>query len=347
MTALVHSLNQSLARLPKIDWLLVILLTIPAAVAVLDPERLGALLQIAGSALAQTAIYVAIAIGLLAYLKATGADALVARAFTGSPLRMIVLAALVGGLAPFCSCEVIPFIAGLLALGAPLSAVMAFWLSSPVMDPAQFAITAGALGWDYAIAKTLAAVGMGLLGGTLVLALGRVGALADPLKIAPKRSCCGCGSKPYEQAPLWAFWQEEPRRAVFWQTLLEQSLFLLRWLALAYLLEGLMKLYVPAELIAGLVGGTGTAPILISALLGIPAYLNGSAAPPMIAALIEQGMQPGAGIAFMVGGAVSSIPAMAAVWSLVKREVFALYLGLGLSGAVLAGLIFQSVIGSQ
>ncbi len=39
---------------------------------------------------------------------------------------MIVLAALFGGLAPFCSCQVIPFVAGLLALGTPLPAVMAF-----------------------------------------------------------------------------------------------------------------------------------------------------------------------------------------------------------------------------
>ena len=44
--------------------------------------------------------------------------------------RMILL----GALAPFCSCEVIPFISALLAVGAPLSAVMAFWLASPLMD---------------------------------------------------------------------------------------------------------------------------------------------------------------------------------------------------------------------
>ena len=43
-----------------------------------------------------------------------------AKAFQGRENRMILLAALFGGLAPFCSCEVIPFIAGLLAVGAPL-----------------------------------------------------------------------------------------------------------------------------------------------------------------------------------------------------------------------------------
>jgi len=46
----------------------------------------------------------------------------------------------------------------------------------------------------------------------------------------------------------------------------------------------------------------------------------------------------------MIAGAVSSIPAMAAVWSLVKPRVFAAYLGLGFLGAVFSGLIFQLVM---
>ena len=97
----------------------------------------------------------------VAYLKATGAENLLAKAFEGNPARMIVMAALLGGLSPFCSCEVIPFIAALLAVGAPLGAVMAFWLASPLMDPAMFAITTGAIGLEFTIAKTIAAVGSG------------------------------------------------------------------------------------------------------------------------------------------------------------------------------------------
>ncbi len=44
---------------------------------------------------------------------------------------MILTAALFGALPPFCSCGVIPLIAALMAAGAPLPAVMAFWLASP------------------------------------------------------------------------------------------------------------------------------------------------------------------------------------------------------------------------
>jgi hypothetical protein len=88
--------------------------------------------------------------------------------FRGREIRMIILAALVGGLAPFCSCEVIPFIAGLLALGTPLAPIMAFWLSSPLIDPPTLLITAGALGWKFAVSKALFAVGIGMFGGFAV-----------------------------------------------------------------------------------------------------------------------------------------------------------------------------------
>ena len=103
--------------------------------ALLDERRLEDILRIAAGAFGGTLPYIVVAVLLIAGLKATGAETLVARAFEGRETRMIVLAALFGGLAPFCSCEVIPFIAGLLAAGVPLSAIMAFWLSSPLIDP--------------------------------------------------------------------------------------------------------------------------------------------------------------------------------------------------------------------
>ncbi|MEO1689635.1 MAG: permease, partial [Pseudomonadota bacterium] len=112
----------------------------------------------------------------------------------------------------------------------------------------------------------------------------------------------------------------------------------------AYLIEGLMIVFVPAETVGAVVGGEGFWPTVTGALVGMPAYLNGYAAPPLVAALMEQGMGAGPAMAFLTAGAVSSIPAMAAVWSLVRPQVFAAYAGLGLGGAILAGLAFSLVI---
>ena len=81
---------------------------------------------------------------------------------------------------------------------------------------------------------------------------------------------------------------------------------------------------------------------MIGTLVGVPAYLNGYAALPLVGGLVEQGMAPGAGLAFLVAGGVTSLPAAIAVWALVRLRVFALYIALSLGGAFAAGLLFQA-----
>ncbi|MCU0908506.1 MAG: permease [Rhodobacteraceae bacterium] len=309
--------------------------------AVLAPPQALTTLGFTAEALMGVAPFLLLSIGIAGYAGATGADGLIARAFTGAPAMMILVAALAGALSPFCSCGVIPLIAALLAMGVPLSAVMAFWLASPVMDPSMFVLTSGVLGVEFAIAKTLAAIGLGLFGGFTVMALAGAGALTDPLRDGVGNGGCG-GSKVRTVKPVaWAFWQDPDRTAKFRREALKTTLFLLKWLTLAFVLESLMIAHVPADLVVRAVGGDGLLPILTATLVGIPAYLNGYAALPLVDGLVDQGMAPGAGLAFLVAGGVTSLPAAIAVWALVRPAVFALYLGLSVSGAFAAGLAFQ------
>ncbi len=337
-------LSQSPSRIASLRpnaWIATLLLLI--AVAVLDWPEFWPTVTFAGKALLGTAPFIIFAVLAVAYLKASGAENLLARAFEGNPARMIVMAALLGGLSPFCSCEVIPFIAALLAVGAPLSAVMAFWLASPLMDPAMFAITSGTLGFDFALAKTVAAVGLGLFGGFGVMLAANTPVFTNPLRERPAvGGCCGV-EKPFSGAPVWKFWQEAERRETFRDTGIENGLFLLKWLALAYVIEALMLTYVPAEWIANVLGGQGAGPIVLGAIVGAPAYLNGYAAVPLVDALLAQGMAEGAAMSFMIAGGVSCIPAAIAVWALVKPRVFGAYLGFAVTGAVIAGSLWQAV----
>ena len=327
-------------RLPKIDKAWAASAVVLAGVALAEPAQLWPTATFAGEALLGTAPFILFAVLAVAYVKAAGAETLLSRAFEGRETRMIVLAALLGGLSPFCSCQVIPFIAALLAVGAPLSAVMAFWLASPLMDPAMFLITSGTLGWEFAIGKTLAAVGIGLLGGVGTMVLKNSPVFADPLREKPQvGGCCGV-KKPFQGKPVWRFWNEAGRRETFRTEAATNLVFLLKWLLLAYLLEAVMLRHIPAEMIATLLGGSGIGPVLLGAFVGAPAYLNGYAAVPLVDALLTQGMAPGAAMSFVVAGGVSCIPAAVAVWALVKPRVFVAYLGYAILGAMIAGLLW-------
>ena len=100
----------------------------------------------------------------------------------------------------------------------------------------------------------------------------------------------------------------------------------------------------PADLIAGTLGADSLWAIPTAVLVGIPAYLNGYAALPLVGGLIDMGISPGAGMAFLVSGGVTSIPAAIAVFALVKKPVFTLYIILALAGGSLAGIGYQLLV---
>lgn len=331
---------------PRLDPAWVAVAVILGTLAAVVPHQAAASAVFTAKAVWNLLPFFVLSVALAAYAKASGAENLIGRAFAGRAEAMIVFASLMGALSPFCSCGVIPIIAALLATGVPLAPVMAFWLASPLMDPSMFFLTAGLLGLQFAVAKTIIAIGIGLLGGFGVLVLQGMGVLNGPaLRAGIGNGGCAGSKIRNPKAVMWRYWQESARRDALWNTACQNALFLGKWLLLAFVLESLMVAYVPGDLIARLAGDGSVLSILTATLVGIPSYLNGSAALPLVAGLIDKGMAPGAAMAFLVGGGVTSIPAALAVWGIAQRKVFAAYLGLATVGALLAGLAFQMVAG--
>ena len=312
------------------------------ALAAMDPGQVLPSLRFTGASLLTMAPFLLLAVAIAAYAKASGSDQLIAKAFSGNPVMAVVAASLMGALSPFCSCGVIPLIAAMLIAGVPLAPVMAFWIASPIMDPEMFVLTAAGIGLGFTIAKTIATVAMGLMAGFVVLVMERRGWFGNVLKSAP--ACGSCRPKFDSSAPItvaWKFWREPQRRESFYGEIRDTGWFLGKWLTFAFFLESLMVAYVPTELIVQAVGDGNAFAVPLAALVGIPTYLNGYAAIPLVAGLMDMGMSPGAAMTFITSGAVSSIPAAIAVYALVKKSVFALYALLGLTGSIIAGYTYQ------
>ncbi|MCP4167128.1 MAG: hypothetical protein GY759_14745 [Chloroflexi bacterium] len=314
------------------------------------------------------------------------------RAFDNKIGMAIVAATVVGAFSPFCSCTVIPVIAGLMASGVPLAPIMSFWVASPTMDPEIFALTAGVLGMPLAVVR---------LGSTLLLSLG-AGFLTWALLKTPlfagdhilntavvAETCCEPKPEPdlvLISQPSLAFssdaiqlnlavaapaatcssgscsipggrhvnrndWRTQilqSFQAIHWSAfgreMAEQSWSIGRWLLLAFLLEALITLYVPQTAIADFLGDLNALAVPLAALVGMPLYLSNISALPIVSGLLAQGMQPGAAIAFLIAGPITTVPAMTAVWGIVNRRIFFLYLAIGLLGAMLLGYLVNAII---
>ena len=345
MTAIALRLSHGARWLGSIDkvWL-----TIAAALALgllLAPALTRDSLLFAGDSLWQVLPFVLLSVAAAAYTQAASADRLIARVFSGHPVAVVFIAAAFGAVSPFCSCGVIPLIAALLAMGVPLGPVMAFWLASPIMDPEMFAMTWGTLGLQFAVAKTVAAIGIGLFGGFTTMAVQRLGAFPSPLRPGIGDGGCGASAVRGDGRVHWRIWTDGDRLNEFWRKAGQTALFLGKWLLLAFLAESLMVRYVPAESIAGLLGGDSLWAIPLAVLIGIPTYLNGYGALPVVKGLLDLGMAPGAAMAFVTAGGVSCIPAAIAVFALVRLPFFVWYAATATTGALLVGLAYQAVAG--
>ena len=342
---LVHSSSQNWLHQASIVWthidkVLLAIATILLSIAFIDGPQLPATLQFAVAAAGKTFGFLLLSVGLTAYAKASGVDNLISRAFSGPPLVAVLSAALMGALSPFCSCGVIPIIVALLAMGVPLAPVMAFWLASPLMDPSMFVMTSSVLGLEFAVAKTIVAISIGLLGGLGAYLLTRSGLITDVLKDGVGNGGCAGSRIRDPKAVVWKFWAEPARVSAAVSSFKTNALFLGKWLLLAFVLESLMLAYLPNDLIAKVAGGTGAWPVLLATLVGIPSYLNGYAALPLVSGLMTQGLSPGASMAFLVAGGVTSLPAAMAVWAVARGRVFAAYLSFAFVGALTSGLVF-------
>ncbi len=329
-----------LRRIDKV-WLLVVVGLVAGALIHFQ-QFLDSLIFL-GQAALSVAPFLALAIGIAAWTKASGADSLIAKIFQGRQYQMIVYAALFGALSPFCSCGVIPLIAALLVMGVPLAPVMAFWLASPLMDPQAFLLISSELGLEFAVVKTMSAVFFGLFGGFATHYVVRLGWFQNALKAevgGAFGSSCG-GPKLSETNIKFRFWSDKARRQIFAKEFLNTTLFLGKWLTIAFLLESLLIAYVPADLVASMLGEGQSGAIPLAALVGVPAYMNGFAAIPLIAGLIELGMSPAAGLTFMTAGGVTSFPAAIAVLALVRKPIFFWYVALALCGSMIVGLGYQ------
>lgn len=351
-----------------------------------------AVLDIAWHNLLDLGLYFFLALFIAGLVDLLYLDLLARRAFKRHGLLGILFTTALGAFSPFCSFTVIPLIRRLLRGGVPLSAVMAFWIASPAMDPPIFALTARAIGVPLATARLLGALVLSIAAGTITLAMERRGLLASVLRTqrikavvavrvpepvpvgaavpgtltagpdladvgaspdaAPACAKSACESAAEEDDDDGAPWWPQAKahlqsRHNWWQiarNMARDNLALGKWLVFACAFEGIIAVYVPTHIVTSLLGGTGLTAIPLAVGISFPLYLNGIGSIPIVAGLVAKGMVPGAAISFLLGGSVTTIPAMIAVHRVVNNKVFGLYLCYGIIGSIILGFCAQVIL---
>jgi len=280
---------------------------------------------------------------LAAWITASGASDEVAAVFHGRTVQTIIGATVVGALLPVCGVTVLPLMAGLLAARVPLAPVMAFWLASPITGPAMLSATAATLGWEFAIGKALAAIGLGLFGGGMTALVASRDWAMSPLRSnrivgSLGGQCGGCGEASPGFDPR--IWRDRARRARFIRESWSITRLILLVLTPAFAAEYLLNAWLEPNAVAAYVGRDSAFAVPLAVIVGGPAYIDGYAALPLTRALLDHGMSAGAGMAFLVSGGVVSIWGAMAIFPVLRFKPFLLYLGLAAVGSMVSGWAF-------
>lgn len=98
---------------------------------------------------------------------------------------------------------------------------------------------------------------------------------------------------------------------------------------------------VPMEWITVLVGQKSVTSLLAAAVIGLPLPTNQIPIIPILAGLLQRGIDGGAAYTLLLAGPVSSLPAIIALAGMFRRRVLVLFLGVSISICVLLGLSYQ------
>ncbi len=335
------------SRLGRVDRVWTASVLVLLAVLAFDGELFLASIEFLGTSWLWTLPFVLVSSLLAASIAATALDRPLGNALRRRAREAVLIAGVLGALSPFCSVSVVPLVAGLLAAGVPLAPVMAFWVGSPLIDPEMFVLTAGIIDLPFALVRTVTAILSGLAAGFATLALCRFAWVRSPLKpgvpFAELGTVYGTGCDADTERPVMLrFWRDPERRSRFAAQARAIGFFMVKWLTLAFIIESLLLAWVPPQTAARFLGSPDWWTVPAAAFIGMPTYLNGYAAVPVIDGLLQLGMETGAAIAFLIGGEITSLPTAMAVFVVVRRKVFALYLALGLGCAIAMGWLVQA-----
>jgi hypothetical protein len=240
--------------------------------------------------------------------------------------KSVFKASLLGIPIPLCSCGVLPAAASLKKQGANNGAVTSFLVSTPESGVDSIAITYALMDPIMTVVRPVAAFFTAAVAGIAENLLVRP-ATAGPIaadRSCPVDGCCDgrdCAPEVHRHHHSLA----EKLRAGFRFAFTDVWADLAPWFLFGVILSGMITALLPASIFSRYLGG-GFGAMLIMLAVGIPIYICATASTPIAAALILQGVSPGAALVFLMTGPATNITSLTVLIRVLGRRATAIYL---------------------
>jgi len=188
------------------------------------------------------------------------------------------------------------------------------------------------MGLEIAVLRAVAAILLGSVAGYLTLWLIKIKKF-DPTNILKGDQLFSMDHLPGSNT--------ERSLSGFLKELYGMTRYVSKYFFLAIILAAAIKIAVNPEVIVKIFDSDNIFSVIFSTGAGVPFYVCGGAAIPVVQQLAALGMSKGAVLAYFISGPVTKISNLVILQTAFKRSILIQYLAIGILGALIFGLIYN------
>jgi len=257
------------------------------------------------------------------------------RALLGGKRQSIgsVLAALLGGVTPFCSCSSVPVFIGFVAAGVPLGVTLSFLIASPLINEVAIVLLIGLFGWQVTLLYVVTGLSIAIVAGWILGKLGLERYVASFVYDTP------VGSAPAGTTLTWA-----DRFGIGIQEVRDIVGKIFPYLLVGIGIGAAVHGWVPADWLAQYAGADQIWAVPAAVLMGIPLYSNAAGILPLIEALHAKGVALGTLLSFMMAVVALSLPELILLRRVLAVRLIVIFVAVVAAGILTVGFLFNGLL---
>ncbi|PHY12744.1 hypothetical protein CSW58_10560 [Caulobacter sp. B11] len=242
-----------------------------------------------------------------------------------------IAAASLGIVTPFCSCSAVPIFVGFVSAGVPLGVTFSFLIAAPMVNEVALGLLFALVGWKVALTYLVFGLTIAIVAGWAIGRLHLEGWLQPWVREVR------AAESDLSDAPMTVVDRLKAGLAAMGEVVGKVWLWIIAGIAAGAFIHG----YVPAELLAQVMGRDAWWSVPAAVLLGVPMYSNAAGIIPVIEALLGKGAALGTVLAFMMSVIALSLPEMIILRKVLSVKLIAVFIGVVALGILSVGYLFN------
>ena len=248
------------------------------------------------------------------------------------------MAALFGGITPFCSCSSVPLFIGFVRGGIPLGVTLTFLISSPLISEVAIALFWGSFGIRATLIYIISGTILSMIAGFILGKMKLEPYLSDWVKQAQQQSNTQSEAWEAENIP---FLRRLPAIAKdSWGIVRGVFIYILIGIGIGAAMHG----YVPEGFFERFLSSDNWWGVPLAVILAVPMYANPASIVPIVEVFVAKGIPLGTAIAFMMAVIGLSIPEATMLKKVMTWRLIGIFFGIVTLLIIISGYLFNWII---